>query len=100
MAKYKITAPDGKVYFVEGDGTAEEALAHFKANYKAPVAQNDRDLIEVGSRPLVKANEEGAARLAYGPKTTKLVPQEGPVDRAIYEAGGTVTDALSKIGLP
>lgn len=35
MAKYRITAPDGKTFDIEGDGTADEALAHFQANYKA-----------------------------------------------------------------
>jgi len=31
---YEITAPDGKVYEIEGNGTQEQALAHFKANWK------------------------------------------------------------------
>lgn len=31
--KYRITAPDGKQYDIEGDGTQEEALAHFQAQY-------------------------------------------------------------------
>ena len=30
MATYKITAPDGKVYRVSGDGTQQEALAHLQ----------------------------------------------------------------------
>ena len=36
MAIYEITAPDGKTYEVEGSGTQEQALAHFKSNYQAP----------------------------------------------------------------
>lgn len=38
MPTYKITAPDGKVFSVTGDGTAEEALAQFQAQYNARVA--------------------------------------------------------------
>ena len=34
MPTYEITAPDGKRYEVSGDGTAEEALAHFQSQYK------------------------------------------------------------------
>lgn len=33
--KYQITAPDGRVFEVEGDGTQEEALAHFQGQYQA-----------------------------------------------------------------
>jgi hypothetical protein len=36
MAIYEITAPDGKTYEVQGNGTEAEALAHFKSNYQAP----------------------------------------------------------------
>jgi hypothetical protein len=36
MPIYEITAPDGKTYDVEGNGTQEQALAYFKANYQAP----------------------------------------------------------------
>jgi hypothetical protein len=35
MPIYEITAPDGKTYEVEGNGTEAQALAHFKANYKS-----------------------------------------------------------------
>ena len=34
MKTYEITAPDGKTYEVQGSGTQEEALAHFKANWQ------------------------------------------------------------------
>jgi len=34
MAIYEITAPDGKTYEIEGNGTEAQALAHFKANWK------------------------------------------------------------------
>lgn len=33
MAEYIVTAPDGKKYRISGDGTAEEALAHFQNTY-------------------------------------------------------------------
>jgi hypothetical protein len=35
MPSYLITAPDGKKYKVSGNGTADEALAHFKEQYAA-----------------------------------------------------------------
>ena len=34
MPIFEITAPNGKTYEVEGNGTEAQALAHFKANYK------------------------------------------------------------------
>lgn len=34
MAKYRITAPDGKTFDIEGEGSQEEALAHFQSTYK------------------------------------------------------------------
>ena len=34
MPVYEITAPDGKIYEVSGNGTQEEALASFKAQWK------------------------------------------------------------------
>lgn len=33
MAEYIVTAPNGKKYRISGDGTAEEALAHFQKMY-------------------------------------------------------------------
>jgi hypothetical protein len=33
MPSYLITAPDGKKYKVTGNGTKEDALAHFQAQY-------------------------------------------------------------------
>ena len=38
MPTYRITAPDGKTYNVTGDGTAEEALAQFQAQFNQQVA--------------------------------------------------------------
>jgi hypothetical protein len=35
MPTYEITAPNGKKYRVTGDGTKDEALAHFQSTYKA-----------------------------------------------------------------
>jgi len=50
MPVYEITAPNGSTYQVEGDGTEEEALAHFQSTYEdAPVAQAPKQLGMVAS---------------------------------------------------
>lgn len=57
MAKYRITAPDGKTFEVEGEGSQEEALAHFQATYKPKFAAQsglENTLAEMG--PLDKFN--------------------------------------------
>jgi hypothetical protein len=43
MPAYVITAPDGKEYEVEGDGTQEEALAYFQSQYEAPSLKPHED---------------------------------------------------------
>lgn len=40
MPTYEITAPNGKVYEVEGEGTKEQALAHFVENWKPEGVKN------------------------------------------------------------
>ena len=59
-------------------------------------------MMEVNSRKpeFVSESPESAARMRYRPMTTRLVPATGPVDRAIYGAGGLTTDAASSLGLP
>ena len=37
MAVYQVTAPNGKKYRIKGEGTAEEALAHFQQRYQSTV---------------------------------------------------------------
>ncbi len=43
MPTYRITAPDGKVFRVTGDGTKEEALAEIQARYSSQQPKFDRD---------------------------------------------------------
>lgn len=44
MATFEITAPDGRVFVVEGEGTAEEALASFKRQLAAQDAAEFQDI--------------------------------------------------------
>jgi hypothetical protein len=39
MAKYRITAPDGTVYDVEGEGSEQDALNHIQQQHSAKAAQ-------------------------------------------------------------
>ncbi len=43
MPKYRITAPDGQTYEVTGEGTEQEALAHFQSQYQQPKQRFPRD---------------------------------------------------------
>lgn len=56
MAKYRITAPDGKTFDIEGEGTEQEALAHFQSTYKpeaaAPAATQPK---QIGARDMLFA---------------------------------------------
>ena len=77
MPKFRITAPDGKNFDVEGPegSTADQALAQVQAKYNAP--SREPGLESVGTL--------GA-----------LFPQAGMIsdalDKAAYKAGGAVTD--------
>lgn len=69
-----------------------------------PVAEGlaaRRETMTVPSRPreFVSA-EDQPARMVTRQRGSREVPKEGPIDRAIYEAGGRTTDALSSMGLP
>lgn len=44
--------------------------------------------------------EDRPARMVQNQVGTRQVPVTGPIDRAIYEGGGMVTDALTNAGLP
>jgi hypothetical protein len=72
MAKYIITAPDGKDYEVEGEGTQEEALAEFQAAWKP-----------TPSRAPAAPQKSGAEQVA----------EEMPwYQKALVGAGGTLRD--------
>lgn len=72
MAIYEITAPDGKTYEVEGNGTQEQALAHFKSNYQAPTTpkenvQPPKATVSLGGFELPKTNSQALATLGGVP---------------------------------
>ncbi len=64
MPTYKITGPDGKVYRVTGDGTAEEALAQVQARVSAAPAEDDSAPAESGSTQEQRAAVRQAAQKA------------------------------------
>jgi hypothetical protein len=89
MPIYEITAPDGKIYEVEGNGTKEQALAHFKANWK-PTKNNTLPLKEEG-------NLYTQGEVSYSPEgiplNTSLYGSENP-----YK--GTEKALSTVVGLP
>ena len=74
MAIYEITAPDGKTYEVEGNGTEAQALAHFKANYKSipTPKQSSKEQGNLYSQGEVTYSPEGI------PLTTSSYGSENP----------------------
>ena len=85
MAIYEITAPDGKVYEVEGKGTEAEALAHFKANYKP---QSKEGTVSIGGYDIPKIKNPMLATLAG-------VPLASAVGETVKGLG-----ALTQLGMP
>jgi hypothetical protein len=74
MPIYEITAPDGKTYEIEGNGTQEQALAHFKANYQTPqtpetVEPSKTVPLQIGNKTfeLPKTNSQALATLGGVP---------------------------------
>jgi hypothetical protein len=96
MAIYEITAPDGKTYEVEGSGTQEQALAHFKANYQAPqtpevVAEPSKTVpFQLGNRTfeIPKISNPAVATLAGVP----LMSGIGEITKGV--------GALTQLGFP
>jgi hypothetical protein len=96
MAIYEITAPDGKTYEVEGSGTQEQALAHFKANYQTPqtpevVAEPSKTVpFQLGNRTfeIPKINSPAVATLAGVP----LMSGIGELTKGV--------GALTQLGFP
>lgn len=67
MPTYRITAPDGRTFDVQGDGTAEEALAAFQAQYKPATDDSAwRGFVLGAMKPLDNAAQALAAALPAG----------------------------------
>lgn len=81
MPKYRITAPDGKTFDVEGDGTAEEALAHVQSMYQAKAAQPEAPVDP----------SAGGGTLSIGPFDTGIKTSQG-VDRFLAGAGRAIVN--------
>lgn len=86
MATYLITAPDGRKFRVSGDGSKEEALAHFQSQYK-PQAEP-----EPAPDP-----SEGGGTLRVGPWDTGIKTSQG-VDRFLSGAGKAFSDVGRGLG--
>jgi len=65
MPIFEITAPNGKTYEVEGNGTQEQALAHFKANYKPETPTKEVNPYESSMKDAL-ANLSGSKKIMGG----------------------------------
>jgi hypothetical protein len=65
MPIYEITAPNGKTYEVEGNGTQEQALAYFKANYKPEAPTKEVNPYEASMKDAL-ANLSGTKKIMGG----------------------------------
>lgn len=66
MPTYEITAPDGKRFRVSGDGTADEALAHFQQQYTPQSFSGQPVPLQV-SNPAEYAPQSPQFQAKYGP---------------------------------
>jgi len=65
MPIFEITAPNGKTYEVEGNGTQEQALAYFKANYKPEAPAKEVNPYESSMKDAL-ANLSGTKKIMGG----------------------------------
>jgi hypothetical protein len=98
MAKYRITAPDGATYEVEGNGTEQEALAHFQSQYAQAKQQPYK--LELGNVP----DSGGAAAYSLsgrGREAGAIEQLAGGAkhawDRAAYGLEGLVRAGANKV---
>ena len=82
MPTYQITAPDGRTFRVTGEGSSQDALAHFQSQYQAPQAAEP----EAAPDP-----SAGGGTLQLGPIDTGIKTPE-VVDRALAGAGKAFAD--------
>src|SRR5581483_10059314 len=88
MAKYRITAPDGHTYLVEGEGTQEEALAAFQQQYAAEkqAALDPSSTVRQEKPTFLESVGRGAMDVAQGIKQAILPGKpSGPVLPSIQE---------------
>ncbi|MGC4028928.1 MAG: hypothetical protein QM696_08655 [Steroidobacteraceae bacterium] len=90
MAIYEITAPDGRKYRVTGNGTQEEALAHFQEQWQAQQAPVTK-LPPANTEPAADPSA-GGGTLSFGPWDTGVrTPQW--LDRNLSGAGKFFVDS-------
>src|SRR6478736_1050422 len=92
MATYLITAPDGKKYKVSGEGSQEDALSHFQAQYAAQDAgRQDRIAAIKVSDPSEYDPSSKEYQAKYG-------PTRGFLSNAAAGAGKFLYDAARGVG--
>jgi hypothetical protein len=78
MPTYEVTAPNGKKYQIAGDGTAEQALAHFQQRYTSTFDPSEVDPSSQGFKD------------KYGPTA--------PASKGILTTGGEFRDVAAGAG--
>lgn len=63
MAKYEVTAPDGKKYQIEGEGTQQEALDYFKQQWSAQPQQ--AGMLETKAKKRVSGGVDDYVRAGF-----------------------------------
>ena len=109
MPTYKITAPDGTVYRVTGDGTAEEALAQVQAQLDA-AKQNDEPpkkesvsdqlLRGTGLAARVGINAVTAVPAMLADAATGIANLAMPEGKKFKLQGPALNELLTRLGLP
>ena len=101
MPSFEVTAPDGKRYAIDAPegATAEQALEHFKSNWKPEPQMSDENPLVQAARGFSQRGKEAAVGLA---ELTGLVPEsvsqnvkaerEWVKQRPMAQIGSTVAD--------
>lgn len=85
MPVFIVTATDGKEYEVEGPegATQEQALAHFKQNYKAPAAKSEESPLNPYLRSIDSGINDSMVKMVSGVK--QLIGKGGEDDRLVAD---------------
>ena len=96
MAQFEVTAPNGKTYVIEGNGTKEQALEHFKANWKPEGETPTNKPIEQPVETPVEKPKSAFESFIEGLKNPVVVPNRSNL--AGGALGGLVGETAKNIG--